>query len=76
MTDDTLYSSENVLAELKLLITYFGSQSATARQLGYSPQYICDIMKGRRGISAELASRLGYKEVDNKFRKVSGRMSV
>lgn len=40
-----------------------GSQQAAARSLRISPQYLCDVLKGRREISAELARRLGYKRV-------------
>lgn len=37
------------------------SQKVVAEQYGISPQYLNDILKQRRDISATLADRLGYR---------------
>ena len=34
------------------------TQQAAAADLGISPQYLCDLLAGRRGFSAEIAARL------------------
>ena len=39
------------------------SQKELADELGISPQYLSDVLKGRREISAQLASKLGYERV-------------
>lgn len=39
------------------------SQIATAKRLGFTPQFICDVLKGRREITESLAERLGYNRV-------------
>lgn len=45
-------------------------QKDVAERLGISPQYLCDVLKGRRDISAHLAERLGYERIVA-FRKPS-----
>ena len=37
------------------------SQTDAAKELGFSVQYIHDVIRGRRGISKKLAKALGYK---------------
>jgi transcriptional regulator with XRE-family HTH domain len=39
------------------------TQKDVAKDLGISPQYLSDILKGRREISAEVARRLGFERV-------------
>jgi len=39
------------------------SQKVVAAELGISPQYLSDILKGRREISTEVARRLGFERV-------------
>jgi hypothetical protein len=36
-----------------------GSQAAWARAHGYSPQWVCDVLSGRREISEALANSIG-----------------
>ena len=38
-----------------------GGQRALAKLLKFTPAYINDVLHGRRAISDEFASRLGYK---------------
>jgi len=45
-----------------------GSQKAWATANGFSPTYVCDVLKGYRRIGSDLASALGY-EVQRVFRK-------
>lgn len=51
------------LIDILLCESKRSSQKKLAARLGISPQYLCDVLKGRREISAELASRLGYERV-------------
>ena len=37
-----------------------GSQKAWATANGFSPAYVCDVLKGYRRIGNDLASALGY----------------
>jgi len=39
------------------------TQKDVAKDLGISPQYLSDILKGRREISTEIARRLGFERV-------------
>ena len=39
------------------------TQKRAAKDLGISQQYLCDVLKGRREISATLADQLGYERV-------------
>ena len=62
--DETQMIAEGELRrELEAAIEKAGSQRAFAKKLGFSEQFICDVMKGRREISDNLASALGYRRV-------------
>ncbi len=37
-----------------------GGQQAWAREHGFSPQYVCDVLKGRRDVSESMANALGF----------------
>ena len=50
----------NVLADACVVA---GSQKAWALENGISPQYVCDVMQGRRAPSDRLARALGYRRV-------------
>jgi plasmid maintenance system antidote protein VapI len=39
------------------------SYKEAAQQMGISPQYLCDILLGRRAISEKVAAFFGYKKV-------------
>jgi len=38
-----------------------GSQRKFAREIGFSAQFVCDVLQGRRHISSELAEKIGYR---------------
>lgn len=40
-----------------------GSQKAVAEELGISPQYLSDILNGRRSVSDRVAEALGMERV-------------
>jgi hypothetical protein len=50
----------NVLADACVVA---GSQQAWARENGISPQFVCDVLQGRRAPSDRLARALGYRRV-------------
>ena len=50
----------NVLADA---CTVAGSQQAWARENGISPQFVCDVLQGRRAPTDRLARALGYRRV-------------
>ncbi len=52
-----------ILDVLRSVVAVNGSQKETARVLCISPQYLCDILKGRREVSAEVAESLGCERV-------------
>lgn len=39
------------------------SQQATAKRLGFTPQFINDVLRGRREITDNLAAQMGYERV-------------
>ena len=55
--------AESIHHTVQALIRSAGSQKLAAQALDISPQYLCDILAGRRDISAELAGRLGYQRI-------------
>jgi plasmid maintenance system antidote protein VapI len=70
MTDTrAMHSIETVLRELERKVAASGTQRRYAAQIGVSQQYLCDVLRGRRGVSAELAQKLGYERLEV-FRKV------
>lgn len=50
-----------LLAHLKRRVRDAGSQTAVARELNVSNPYLCDILKGRRAISENIAHALGFE---------------
>ena len=50
----------NVLADA---VAVAGSQAAWAAENGISPQFVCDVLQGRRAPTARLADALGYRRV-------------
>ena len=40
-----------------------GTSLSKSAALGISPQYLCDILQGRRDISSTVADRLGYERI-------------
>lgn len=57
----------DIRAELQLRCNR-STQRKVAKELGYSFQFINDVLMGRRGITSELAAQLGYERV-TVFRK-------
>ena len=56
----TELTPQELLESLARLAYEAGSQRQLARQLQISPAYLCDVLQGRRDISATLATKLGY----------------
>lgn len=51
-------------AEVKTLLrkkVYAASQKEIAKELGISAAYLCDILQGRRDVSASVAAMLGLR---------------
>lgn len=46
---------------LRQMVADAGSQTACAKALGVSPQYLGDCLKGRREIGKSIAAPLGYE---------------
>ena len=51
--------------------TVAGSQLAWARENGISPQFVCDVLQGRKAPSERLARALGYRRVVS-FERIEG----
>jgi hypothetical protein len=66
--DAGLFTEAIVIAALQDVIAMEGGQRQAARLLNISPQYVNDVLQGRRDVSAELADRLGFERV-TKFRR-------
>lgn len=56
------YMKNEALMELRKRVES-STQKDVAAGLMISPQYICDILAGKREISAPLAKALGYKRI-------------
>jgi predicted transcriptional regulator len=46
------------------------SQREVADDLGLSPAFVCDVLKGRREVTERLAKKMGYRKVVE-FEKVA-----
>lgn len=57
------YNDKMVIAVLKKLCKGTCSE-AVAEICGISPQYLCDMMKGRRPIIHAVVRKLGFKKVE------------
>ena len=53
--DDT-----KVLVLLKVFVISHGTQKDAADALGISTQYLNDLLRGRRNVSEEIASKFGF----------------
>lgn len=56
-------TESDALVRFHAFVTACGSQKAAAARLGVTQQYICDILKGRRGLSQLILDELGLKRV-------------
>lgn len=54
------YTLEQFLSRLTELTTRDGN-ATTARALGVSPQYLCDVRSRRKGPSTKLLTAMGYE---------------
>lgn len=68
MTDNTqiqiapeTLSYEGMLRVLYEYVQYKGSQKEAARMLSISPQYLCDILQGKKDITSNISEKLGYR---------------
>jgi len=50
----------DLLAILRSACDAAGGQRAWAEAHGLSPQYVCDVLKGRRDVSERMANELGF----------------
>lgn len=56
-----VYIDSDVVEVLKTKMKGYSSQQEFAHDFGISPQYLTDILKRRREISASVAFKLGFK---------------
>ena len=54
-------SEKAFMGHLRLYIQNVGSQKSAAKELGISPQYLCDVLAGRRSPSDRLAKAFGFE---------------
>jgi DNA-binding transcriptional regulator YdaS (Cro superfamily) len=52
-------SEEQALERLRLAVKKAGGQKAWANQHGVSPQFVCDVLKGRRGLTDTICQAIG-----------------
>jgi plasmid maintenance system antidote protein VapI len=65
------YTESQVLDSLREMVSK-GTQRQTAAQLGFTPQYINDVLSNRRTLSSELAFRIGYVKLPNSYVRKEG----
>lgn len=56
-------SGIDIVDMLRSVVSVNGSQKAAASALCISPQYLCDLLAGRREVSAEVAEALGCQRI-------------
>lgn len=62
-TETPVISKDPVMEELESRIAEAGSQKACAEVLEISPSYLNDILKGKRALTPNILSKLGYVRV-------------
>ncbi len=56
-------TEQEVLARLRRQVEQAGTQKAWATSAGVTPQYIHDVLRGRRGLGAPVLAALGIERV-------------
>ena len=56
-------TKRSLLQCLRRAVAVKGSQRAVAAKLGVSPQYLCDVLKGRREPAGKLLKALNVRRV-------------
>jgi len=64
-------TESNLIDELKARTERKFGLKKTAAELSVSPQFICEVVRGRRGVTKRLAEAMGYRLVIE-FEKLSG----
>ena len=62
-TRRNMLSTYKMEALIRESVQLEGHQTNTAKRLGISPQYLNDVIRGRRDISDEMARKFGYRRV-------------
>ena len=57
-----MLTSQELIDEIRRRITETGQAKKLALELGFSPQYLSDVIQGRREIGEALAKKLGYQK--------------
>lgn len=39
------------------------NQKTVAKNIGISQQYLCDVLRGRRGLSDKMLAKIGYRRI-------------
>jgi len=60
------YAKGDVMLALRGMIAK-SSQSKVAAVLGYSPQYISQVLMGKKALTAELALRVGFIQLPDAY---------
>lgn len=63
MSTDNKDNSAEVLADLRREVAEAGSVAAWCRTHDFTPQFIGDVLHGRRNITENLGKALGYHKV-------------
>ncbi len=62
-------TADHIRALLRKAVETAGSQKLWAQLAGLSPQYVCDVLAGRREPGGSIAHKLGYEPVTMYRRK-------
>ena len=60
------YDKDDVMLAFRGMIAK-SSQSKVAAGLGYTPQYISQVLKGKKALTAELALRVGFIQLPDAY---------
>lgn len=60
------YDKSDVMQALRDLIAK-SNQNQVAAGLGYSPQYISQVLKGKKALTADLALRVGFIQLPDAY---------
>lgn len=68
LTTHDAYYADQVRNELRAAVARKGSQKALAEEIGISPQFLNDMLKGNREVGGKALSYLGFAEITVYYR--------
>ncbi len=64
-----MLNEAELIKHIESLVYMAGGQKAAARSMGISPQYLNDVLQGRRSPGPKLLQAIGYTKAETLYRR-------